>query len=136
MASPRPRACGPGDARRGALLFRAKCAYCHALEAAAPRRSGPALAAMFDGRPGSAPGYAFSRALATAPLARWDDDSLAAFLERPAALVPGTKMVFGGVKSAEDRRDLVACVGRPPALRMALRMARYARRLADAAAGF
>ena len=38
----------------------------------------------------------------------WDDATLADYLRDPQAKVPGTKMVFNGVKQAGQLADLVA----------------------------
>ena len=41
----------------------------------------------------------------------WDEATLNKFLENPKALVPGTKMVFPGLKSEKDRQDVIAYLG-------------------------
>ena len=33
-------------------------------------------------------------------------------MEKPAKMVPGTKMVFAGIASAQERADLIAWLGR------------------------
>lgn len=38
----------------------------------------------------------------------WDDQHLFAYLLNPAKYVPGTKMVFAGLKAPQDRSDLIA----------------------------
>ena len=38
----------------------------------------------------------------------WDEASLSEFLANPKGKVPGTKMVFAGIKNEKDRADLIA----------------------------
>ncbi len=38
----------------------------------------------------------------------WDEATLAAYLPDPKAWVPGTKMVFPGLKKPEEVADLIA----------------------------
>lgn len=38
----------------------------------------------------------------------WDDATLDEYLKNPKSFVPGTKMVFPGIKKAEDRKDVIA----------------------------
>lgn len=38
----------------------------------------------------------------------WDQDTLNAYLENPKKYIPGTKMVFAGLKKANERADLIA----------------------------
>jgi cytochrome c len=39
---------------------------------------------------------------------RWDAKSLDAFLAKPAAKVPGNKMVFAGLANPVDRANVIA----------------------------
>ena len=38
----------------------------------------------------------------------WDEKNLNEYLEFPRQFIPGTKMVFNGIKKAEDRKDIIA----------------------------
>ena len=38
----------------------------------------------------------------------WGPEHLFKYLEKPAAYIPGTKMVFAGLKKESDRGDLIA----------------------------
>lgn len=38
----------------------------------------------------------------------WTGENLNKFLENPRAMVPGTKMVFPGLKNPQDRVDVIA----------------------------
>lgn len=38
----------------------------------------------------------------------WDENTLNEYLQFPKQFIPGTKMMFNGIKKAEDRRDIIA----------------------------
>jgi cytochrome c len=38
----------------------------------------------------------------------WDEATLDVYLTNPKALVPGTKMAFSGLPSADDRANVIA----------------------------
>ena len=38
----------------------------------------------------------------------WNKDTLFQYLENPKKYIPGTKMVFAGIKKAQERADLIA----------------------------
>jgi cytochrome c len=38
----------------------------------------------------------------------WNDDTLFEYLENPKKYIPGTKMVFAGLKKPQERADLIA----------------------------
>jgi cytochrome c len=60
------------------------------------------------GKPaGGVAGFAYSPALLASKTV-WTDASLDAWLERPTAVIPGTKMAFVGLPRAEDRAALIA----------------------------
>ena len=40
--------------------------------------------------------------------AKWTEETLFQYLEKPKALVPGTNMSFVGLKKEGDRKDLLA----------------------------
>ena len=40
--------------------------------------------------------------------AKWTEETLFKYLEKPKALVPGTNMSFAGLKKEQDRKDLLA----------------------------
>ena len=39
---------------------------------------------------------------------KWDKITLSKYLTNPKKLIPGTKMVFAGMKKKKDRKDLIA----------------------------
>ena len=45
------------------------------------------------------------------PLAiTWNEDTLFEYLENPKKYIPGTKMVFAGLKKPQERADLIAYI--------------------------
>jgi nitrite reductase (NO-forming) len=94
-----------GDAAAGRLVFR-KCQACHSME---PGKTilGPSLAGILGRKAGSDPGYSYSPAMKQANIV-WDAKSLDAYLRDPQKLVPGNKMPFPGLKTDNDRADVIA----------------------------
>jgi len=94
-----------GDAAAGRLVFR-KCQACHSME---PGKAilGPSLAGILGRKAGSEPGYSYSPAMKQANIV-WDAKSLDAYLSDPQKVVPGNKMPFPGLKTDNDRADVIA----------------------------
>ncbi|NQV57315.1 MAG: hypothetical protein HQ503_15760, partial [Rhodospirillales bacterium] len=69
---------------------------------------GPSLAQIIDRRAGSADGYQrYSPALKNSGII-WTAENMEKFLLGPAKFLPGTEMIFAGIKSAHQRSDLIA----------------------------
>lgn len=94
------------NAERGRVLFM-QCVACHSTARGAAHKVGPNLSGIFGAQAATRPGYNYSPALRRANF-RWDDARMANFIQRPNAVVPGTKMVFPGISDPAKRRDLVA----------------------------
>lgn len=92
------------DVGAGARQFN-KCAACHKLEDGA-NGTGPHLYGVVGRAKGSVEGFGYSGAIGTDDV--WSPENLAAFIENPRGYAPGTSMAFAGLKSAEDRADLIA----------------------------
>ena len=95
-----------GNAARGERVFNQQCKTCHSLEDG-PSLTGPTLHGMFGRKAGAAPGFEFSPEMIKSGIV-WDETTLAEYSRDPKAKVPGTKMVFNGVKQAGQLADLVA----------------------------
>lgn len=93
------------DAAEGEKLFKA-CKACHKTEPGA-NGTGPSLYGIVGRAVDSAEGYSYSGALA-AVADTWTPEHLSGFLENPKAYAPGTKMGYAGMKSVEDRANLIA----------------------------
>ncbi len=94
-----------GDPEKGKRIFRL-CAGCHSLKPG-EIRVGPPLAGLFDRRAGSVPNFPYSMGLGRADFV-WNEDSLDTWLANPRKLVPGTRMIFSGLRKAKHRADLIA----------------------------
>lgn len=95
-----------GDPESGAQHYRA-CVACHSLEPGV-HLTGPSLAGLWGRRAGTADGYIrYSQGLKSAEF-DWDETTLNAWLAEPDAFVPGTYMVFPGIKQEAARSDLIA----------------------------
>jgi cytochrome c len=89
----------------GEIVFKKNCAVCHTLEAG-KNKIGPTLAGVVDRKAGSVPGFAYSTANKNSG-DTWDEQTLDIYLTDPKKFMPGTKMVFPGVKNPTDRKALV-----------------------------
>ncbi len=96
-----------GDAARGQRVFNQQCRACHTLEKDGPSPVGPNLHGVFGRKAGAAAGFEFSEAMKTSGIV-WDDKTMAEYNRDPKGKVPGTKMVFNGVKQQAQLDDLVA----------------------------
>jgi cytochrome c len=106
LAAPAASAAEAGDPAAGQRAF-IQCAACHSTAEGAPNKVGPNLHGIFGAKAATRPGYTYSPALQASGVT-WTDATLDAWLTRPSALVPGTKMVFAGIPDAGHRADLIA----------------------------
>jgi len=97
-----------GDPVRGEKVF-VKCLACHSLQAG-KNKLGPSLAGVMGRVAGTHDGYKYSKAMVDYGRngVVWEPDTLVPFLERPRQVVTGTKLAFSGLKSLQDRMDVVA----------------------------
>lgn len=97
------------DYENGRRVF-AQCRSCHVIAAGARHGVGPNLHGVIGAETGAhAEGFAYSPAMRDAGLT-WDAATLDRYLERPMALIPGTRMSFIGVRNPDDRRDVIAYI--------------------------
>ena len=62
---------------------------------------------MFGRKTGGAAGYSYSTANINKGIT-WSEDTLFDYLLAPKKYIPGTKMVFAGMKDAKERKNLIA----------------------------
>ncbi len=82
-----------------------QCKVCHAVEKG-KHGIGPSLAGIYGTKAGDIPGFEFSSAMEESGLV-WNEANLDRYLTDPRAVVPGTKMSFGGMKDAAKRKEVI-----------------------------
>jgi cytochrome c len=96
-----------GDEARGERLFNQQCKACHTLDKDGASTVGPNLHGLFGRKAGTGGGYQSSDAMKASGIV-WDDKTLADYLKDPKAKVPGTKMVYIGLKQEAQQQDMIA----------------------------
>jgi cytochrome c len=92
-------------AAEGAEIFANNCAVCHSTDPGT-NKLGPSLAGVVGRKSASEQGFAYSPAM-TKENVSWDKATLDKYLADPQGMVPGTKMIFPGVKDEADRKALI-----------------------------
>jgi cytochrome c len=95
-----------GDAVAGKAVFN-QCKACHQVGPEAKNGVGPVLNGIVGRKAGEVAGYNYSDANKNSGLT-WDEATLRAYLTDPKAKVPGTKMIFPGIKREKQLDDLMA----------------------------
>ncbi len=86
-----------------------KCLPCHAIGPDAENKIGPELNGLDGRHSGSVPNYSYSDANKNSGIV-WNEATFKQYIKNPAAMVPGTKMTFAGIKNEQDVNDLWAYV--------------------------
>jgi cytochrome c len=95
-----------GDAAAGEKVF-LQCRACHQVGPTAKNQIGPVLNKLFGRPAGSVEGYAYSEANKNSHLT-WDEATFRDYIRDPKAKIPGTKMVYAGLKDEKRVTDLIA----------------------------
>ena len=96
------------DVAAGKTSFN-KCLACHAIGEGAKNKVGPELNGINGRKSGSAPDYSYSDANKNSGIT-WGKDVFLEYIKDPKAKIPGTKMVFAGIKNEKEANDLWAYV--------------------------
>ena len=100
-----PAAAQSGEAAKGQRIFNTQCKSCHTVEKDGAQVTGPNLHGLFGRKAGTNAGYAYSDAMKNSGIV-WDEATLTEYNRDPKAKVPGTKMLYNGVKNAGQLADL------------------------------
>lgn len=94
------------DAAAGERVFQ-QCRACHQVGETARNGVGPQLNAMFGRKAGTIEGYSYSPANKNSDLT-WDEPTFRDYIKDPRAKIPGTKMIYSGLKDEARVSDLIA----------------------------
>lgn len=101
-----PAASFAADAEAGKKVYN-KCKACHQVGEGAKNAAGPNLNAIVGRKAGAVEDYNYSAKLKASDIT-WDEANLDEWIANPRKKVPGTKMIFMGIRDATDRENLIA----------------------------
>jgi cytochrome c len=84
-----------------------KCLPCHRIGPEAKNLVGPVLNGLDGRKSGTVGGYNYSDANKNSGIT-WNEETFKEYITDPRAKIPGTKMVFAGIKNEKERGDLWA----------------------------
>ena len=94
------------DAAAGEKTF-AQCRACHQIGPSAKNAVGPVLNGLIGRKAGTVEGYTYSPANKNSGIT-WDEATFSEYIKDPKAKVPGTKMIYAGLKDEQRIKDLIA----------------------------
>jgi cytochrome c len=94
------------DAAAGEKVF-AQCRACHQVGPTARNLVGPKLNGLFGRKAGTIEGYNYTDANKNSGIV-WDEATFAEYIKNPREKIPGTKMVYAGLKDEQRIKDLIA----------------------------
>lgn len=94
------------DAAAGKSSFN-KCLACHAVGEGAKNKVGPVLNGLDGRKSGSVEGYSYSDANKNSGIT-WNKEQFLEYIRDPKAKIPGTKMIFAGIKKDSEAANLWA----------------------------
>ena len=94
------------DAAAGEKIF-AQCRACHQVGENAKNAVGPVLNGLFGRKAGTVEGYSYSPANKNSGIT-WDEATFREYIKDPKAKIPGTKMIYPGLKDEQRINDLIA----------------------------
>jgi cytochrome c len=96
------------DVAAGKTSFN-KCLACHAIGDGAKNKVGPELNGLDGRKSGTAPDYSYSDANKNSGIT-WNEAQFKEYIRDPKAKIPGTKMIFAGIKNETEVNDLWAFI--------------------------
>ena len=96
------------DAQKGKTVFNI-CLACHAIGPGAQNKIGPELNGLDGRKAGTVSNFEYSDANKSSGIV-WNEETFEDYIKNPAAKVPGTKMIFPGIKNEQQEKDLWAYI--------------------------
>lgn len=93
------------SAKKGAKLFKTRCAQCHVVED--NNKVGPGLKGLIGRQAGTKDGFSYSDAMKSKDIT-WNEETFHGYIANPKKYIPGNKMAFAGLKKKADIDDLYA----------------------------
>ena len=94
------------DLAAGATSYK-KCVTCHDVGPTAKNKVGPVLNGLDGRKSGTVAGYKYSDANLNSGIT-WNEAVFLEYIKDPKAKIPGTKMVFAGIKTEAEAKNLWA----------------------------
>jgi cytochrome c len=94
------------DVAAGEQSFK-KCFACHSIGEGARNKVGPELNGLDGRHSGTAPDYHYSEANEKSGIV-WNEATFKEYIKDPRAKIPGTKMIFPGIKNETEITNLWA----------------------------
>jgi cytochrome c len=96
------------NVENGRTIASRACAACHTFTEGGRNAVGPNLYGVVGGPHAHREDFNYSPAMKALHDKTWDYEALNAFLNRPAAAIPGTRMAFAGLNQTQQRADVIA----------------------------
>jgi cytochrome c len=94
------------DVAAGEQSFK-KCLPCHSVGAGAKNKVGPELNGLDGRKAGATEGFNYTEGNKNSGIT-WSESVFKEYIKDPRAKIPGTKMVFAGIKNEQEVNDLWA----------------------------
>jgi cytochrome c len=103
-----------GDVDSGKAVFTRLCSGCHKIGPSARNAFGPPLNGIIGRQSGQQPGYVYTSGMKDSQIV-WTREKIAALVQDPSGLVPGTRMKLWWMGSDERMEDLLDYLQANPA---------------------